>query len=167
MTSDDRTAYARELGSEERERLGVSARFDRPLFRGPPRTPEQARRRATTRENKILLRGRFAADGREVWDVVKVANGEHTLYARGLLYVEEAAELAVQCMSGRIFVSLAGARALLVAGQNGVATPVRSVNPLGPRVTFVPRDGKGLSESRLIEVRPGAPPKPKILTAGR
>lgn len=158
--------YARELGAAEREHLGRSARFDRPLFRGPATNREQEARKAATAENKVLLRGRFTASGREVWDVVKVANGEHSLYAKGLLYIEEAAELAIQCMRGRVFVSVAGARALLVAGNGGIATPLRDVNPLSPRVTLVPCDGLALGRSRLVEVRPGAEVRPTLI-AGR
>lgn len=157
--------YARELSSEERERLGASARFDRPLFRGPARTQEQARRREAMRENRVFLRGRFEADGREVWDVVKVANGEHSLYAKGLPFLPEAAELAVACMNGRVFVSLAGARALLVAGQHGQLVPDRRVDPRSPQVSLVPADGRDLRASRLIEVRPATAEKSSIVLA--
>lgn len=163
----DAPAYARELSSAERDFLGRSARRDRPLNYGAPTNAEQEKRKAAMQENQVFLRGRFTATGRLVWDVVKIANGEHTLYAKGLLFVEEAAELAVQCMRGRVFVSIGGARALLTAGQHGFAEPLRDVNPLSPRVTLVPQDGRDLPKSRLIEVRPGAQDRPKLIVSER
>lgn len=160
------TAYARELTSEEQDRLAHGARLSRPLNYGRPETPGQQKRQEAMRENRVMLRGRYEPDGREVWDVVKIANGEHTLYAKGILYMEEAAELAAQCMRGRVCVSLAGARVLLAAGQHTL-NPVRDVNPLSPRVTLVPHDGRDLQKSRLIEVRPGAVAAPALVVADR
>lgn len=153
--------YAREVSPEERARLNRGAKLSRPLFTNAPQNETQAKRGQALRENKVLVRGRFTPTG-EVWDVVKVEGGRHELYARGLRYMAEAIELAIQCMKGRIFISVGSARALLTRSANGTLSPIRDVHPGHPQVTLVPQDGRFLPQSHCVEVRPGAPAKVQI-----
>lgn len=154
--------YAHEVTEAARRLNERAAALSRPLFKGPPKNELQEKRRETMRQNRVLLRGRFEVlpgfQGREVWDVVKVENGEHRLYAKGLIWFAEALELARACMSGKTFVSLAGARALLTAGQNSAfALPSRDLG-FGKGFHLVSHDGKAPGRgSKLVELRPGSP----------
>lgn len=143
--------YAREVSSAERDRLEAEARASRPGFKGRPATPGQAARRAAMRANKVFVRGRYY-QGREVWDVVKVEGGQSSLYARGLASVEEAVELATQCLRGRVFASLGGTRLLLSAG-GAFSAPVRDVAPSPPAVLARPEG----SQANTWEVRLARP----------
>lgn len=77
----------------------------------------EKRRRMTV--SRVFIRGRMRG-AREVWDVLKVRGPHVELYAAGCGWYEEAVEMAVACLSGRVCVASGGTRRLVKVRGKGV-----------------------------------------------
>ena len=144
--------YAHEVTPQETHKIEVESARHRPQWTPRARTEWDARRTDRMARSRVLVRGRYNARGSIVWDVLKIQGPRVSLYAKGLLWREEALEVGAQCMAGRFFVSVAGARAALVRGRGGLLIPDRHTNPLRQGVQADPIDGKAFPESMAIEL---------------
>lgn len=142
--------HAHEIDPRVAVALARNAARARPVTTRPHDEASE-KKRDTMRANRVLVRGRFTMRGALVWDVLKLEGEKLTVYASGCAFRDEALELAVQCLSGRVFTSLSGVRTLLEA-RAGMLVPSRVVGFERQGVTLKSLDGKKPEHATTIEV---------------
>ena len=105
---------------------------------------------APAKPGRVFVRGRFTATGRR-FDVLKVEGERVELYARDCVWPEEAMELAVACLRGRLSFALGGRRSLLAPTRSGLLVAESQV------ATLAGRDGLRFERAGadLLEVKDG------------
>lgn len=131
--SDSGVYMNREVPAQAAYRLEKVAASSRPIFYNKPVNAHQERRRDVMKQNKVMIRRRELPSGKHVYDVYTICGLTVKVYATNIPFEEEALECAKGAYAGRIVVSVGGVRRLMMARQNGLVEPLRTVGRLADR----------------------------------